>query len=269
MRKLFVTLLIATSVLGLAACGSSKANDDMEIKIGATSGPYSDQVKESIKPLLEKEGYKVKLIEYNDYIQPNNALDEGSIDANVFQTDTYLNKYTEDHGLDLINTIAVPTAPIGLYTEKHKELMDLKDGMKVTLPNDPVNMARALAMMEQFEWITLQGEVDPTRISEKDIDENKFNLNIVPLEAGQLPRSLGDTDFAFINGNFAIASGLTLEKALALEKTPENYMIKVTFREEDIDKPFAEAIRKAYQTEAFQKYTNEKTNGFVKPDYLE
>lgn len=267
MRRLFTKIIIAAGILSLAACGSG--NDDKEIKIGATSGPYSDQVRDSIKPLLEKEGYKVKVIEFNDYIQPNNSLDEGSIDANVFQTDTYLNKYKEDHELDLVNTIAVPTAPIGLYTEKHKELTDLKEGMKVTLPNDPVNMARALAMMEEFEWITLKGEVDPTRISEKDIDENRFNLNIVPLEAGQLPRSLGDTDFAFINGNFAIASGLTLEEALALEKTPENYMIKITFREEDVDKPFAAAIQKAYQTEEFQQYTDEKTNGFVKPDYLD
>ena len=211
----------------------------------------------------------MKVVEFNDYIQPNNSLVEGSIDANVYQTDTYLNKYKEEQGLKLVNTIAVPTAPIGLYAEKHKALTDLKEGMKVTLPNDPVNMARALAMMEEFEWITLKDEVDPTKISEKDIDENQFNLKIVPLEAGQLPRSLGDTDFAFINGNFAIASGLTLDGALALEKTPEHYMIKVTFREEDVDKPFAVAIQKAYETEEFQQYTNEKTSGFVKPDYLD
>jgi D-methionine transport system substrate-binding protein len=268
MRRLFFGLVVVVGILSLAACGSSNASEEKkEIKIGATAGPYSDQVKESIIPLLEKEGYTVKLVEFNDYIQPNRALQEGSIDANVFQTSVYLEAFNKEHKTDLAVGHAVPTAPIGLYSEKHKDVSDVKEGMKLTLSNDPVSTARALQMLERFGWITLDGEVDQSRASEKDIIENKLNLEIVALDGAQLPRSLGDTDFAFINGNFALASGLKMEDAVVLEETPPEFMNNVAYRQEDLDQSFVKAMTKAYHSEEFLKYTNEKNSGFAKPDY--
>lgn len=261
-------MVVLSTLLILAACTSSEASGDKkELKIGATSGPYADQLRESIIPLLEKDGYTVKLVEFNDYIQPNRALDEGSIDANVFQTSVYLEAFNKEHNTNLAIGDAVPTAPIGLYSEKHKDVSDVKEGMKLILSNDPVSMARALQMLDRFGWITLAGEIDQSRASENDIVENKYNLEIIAMDGAQLPRSLGDTDFAFINGNFALASGLNLEDAVLLEDTPPEFMNNIAFREDDLEESFAEAILNAYHSEAFLQYTNEQNAGFTKPDY--
>lgn len=268
-KKLFIYAILLAGLAVLAGCGSGQASsEEKEIKIGATAGPYSDQINDSIKDLLKKEGYDVKVIEFSDYIQPNKALHEGELDANVFQNVLYLENFNKEHDMDLLNILAVPTAPIGVYSEKHTELAAIKKGAKVTLPNDPVNMARALIMMEDYGWIALDGGVEPTKASEKDITDNKLNLKVVPLEAAQLPRSLGDSDFAFINGNFALAAGMDLEESIGLEQTPYHYMNQLVVRSEDKDKPFVKALEKAYQSEAFLQYTNDELAGFVKPQYL-
>src|SRR5699024_4059017 len=138
------------------------------------------------------------------------SLNEGDSDANVYQNQLYLDNFNEEHDMGLVSILAVPTAPIGLYSENVTEISGIKDNMKVTLPNDPVNMASALLMMEEFGWITFDETIDPNLVSEKDIVENYYDLDIVPLEAAQIPRALDDADFAFINGNFALSSGLTL-----------------------------------------------------------
>lgn len=270
MKKTCVSYLLILLLLlfGLVACSShqSNANTDV-IRIGATAGPYSDQVKESIQPLLEKEGYTVELTEFNDYIQPNKALNEGDIDVNIYQNPTYLEQYNQDHQMDLAVTVPVPTAPIALYSSKHLSIDELKEGMKVTVPDDPSNLARTLHMMENFGWIELKDGVNPTKASLKDMTENKYLLEIISIEAAQLPRSLEEVDYSFINGNYALASGLTLEDAVEIEETPDHYMIYLTFRKEDIDKEIAHALRKAYESMEFLQYTNEKLQGFVQPAY--
>ncbi|VEF46963.1 putative ABC solute binding periplasmic lipoprotein [Bacillus freudenreichii] len=269
MKKLVIGIILLTGMAVLAACGSSSASESKkEIKIGATAGPYSDQVKDSIKPILEKEGYDVKVIEFSDYVQPNKALHEGDLDANVFQNILYMEKFNNEHDMDLEEVLPVPTAPIGVYSEKHKDLSAIQKGAKVTLPNDPVNMARALIMMDEYGWIALNGKVDPSKASEKDVAENKLDLKIVPLEAAQLPRSLGDSDFAFINGNFAIASGIDLESALGLEKTPHEYMNQVVINSKDKDEAFVKALEDAYKSEKFVQYTDNNLAGFVRPEYF-
>ncbi|MFS0644347.1 MetQ/NlpA family ABC transporter substrate-binding protein [Siminovitchia sp. 179-K 8D1 HS] len=268
MRKTLLTISLIFSLLVLGACGSTAANEDKkEITIGATAGPYSDQLREGIIPILEKDGYKVKIVEFNDYIQPNVALNEGEIDANLFQNRIYLGQFNKDHDMDLVAPYAVPTAPIALYSKKHTSLDDVKEGMTVTMPNDPTNLARSLNMLADFGLIKVNEEADPTVVSEKDIVENKLNLKIKPIDPAQTPRSLGDTDFAFINGNFALASGLKLDEAVEIEKTPEGYLIYVTLRKEDVDKPFAKALEKAYHSDKFLDFTNKKAKGYVKPPY--
>lgn len=267
MKKVVLIVWFLVILISLAACGSNKEGELQEIKIGATAGPYSDQVKDSIKPLLEKEGYTVEITEFNDYIQPNKALNEGDIDVNIFQNPTYLEQYNKDHHMDLVVTIPVPTAPIALYSSKHSSIDELKEGMKVTVPDDPSNISRTLYMLEELEWIQLKNDINPTKASLKDISENKYLLEILPIEAAQLPRSLEEVDYSFINGNFAIASGLKLEDAVEVEKTPEHYMIYLTFRTEDINKEIANALKQAYESKEFLQYTNEKLQDFVKPIY--
>ena len=269
MRKTILGALLILAASILIGCGATSASEDEEknILIGATAGPYSDQLKEGFIPILEEDGYTVKVVEFNDYIQPNNALNEGEIDANLFQNRNYLHNFNEDHGMDLIVPFAVPTAPIALYSEKHTALEDIDDGMKVTLPNDPVNLARSLHMMEDYGWITVDKEVDPITASEKDIEENFYDLVINPIDPAQTPRSLSDTDFAFVNGNFALASGLELEGAVDVEETSEDFLIYLTVRKEDEDAAFLHALREAYESEEFLDYTNENLKGYVKPPY--
>ncbi len=254
-------------VLAIAVSSSAYAKDPKEIVIGTSAGPYADQVKLGIKPILEKQGYKVRLVEFNDYIQPNFALAEGALDANVFQHIVYLTKFAADHKLALTDLVTVPTAPIAIYSRKHKALAEVKAGTTVALPNDPTNQARALVMLDQLGWIKLRANFDPVRASEKDIAANVRQIKLLPLEAAQLPRALDDADYAFINGNYALASGLKLVDALAKEKVSPNYVNRVAVRTADKDKPFARDIAAAYRSREFLAVTNKYFAGYAKTDY--
>lgn len=253
--------------LAIAVSASAYAKDPKEIVIGTSAGPYADQVKLGIKPILEKQGYKVRLIEFNDYIQPNFALAEGALDANVFQHIVYLTKFAADHKLALTDLVTVPTAPIAIYSRKHKALAEVKAGTTVALPNDPTNQARALVMLDQLGWIKLRDKFDPVRASERDIAANVRQIRLLPLEAAQLPRALDDADYAFINGNYALASGLKLTDALAKEKVSPNYVNRVAVRTADKDKPFARDIAAAYRSREFLAVTNKYFAGYAKTDY--
>lgn len=261
--------LLTTLTLALATnlTTSAFAKDPKELVIGTSAGPYADQVKLGIKPILEKQGYKVKVVEFNDYIQPNFALAEGSLDANAFQHIIYLKKFSTDNKLALSELIKVPTAPIAIYSKKHKSLSEVKEGTTVALPNDPTNQARALVLLDQLGWIKLKANIDPIRASEKDVADNLKKIKLIPLEAAQLPRSLEDTDFSFVNGNFALASGLKLNEALAREKISANYQNLVAIRTDDKSKPWVKDLEAAYRSKEFLEVTNKHFAGFSKPDY--
>ncbi|STQ92718.1 D-methionine-binding lipoprotein metQ precursor [Janthinobacterium lividum] len=260
------SILVTALTLALTA-SFVHAKDPKDITIGTSAGPYADQIKLGIKPILEKQGYKVKLVEFNDYIQPNFALAEGSLDANVFQHIVYLKKFALEHKLALTDLITIPTAPIAIYSKKHKTLDDVKEGTTVGLPNDPTNQARALVLLDQLGWIKLRASFDPVRASEKDIAVNTKKIKLLPLEAAQLPRSLGDTDYSFINGNYALASGLKLTEALVAEKISPNYINLVAIRTADKDKQFAKDLAAAYRSREFLDITNKHFAGYSKPDY--
>lgn len=262
-RRVLLATLVTAAIAGTALAASEKK----ELVFGATAGPYSDQIKFGIKPILEKKGYKVKIVEFNDYVQPNLALAQGSLDANAFQHVIYFDKFRKEHKLDLTELVKVPTAPIAIYSKKHRSLNEVKDGASVALPNDPTNQARALALLDKFGWIKLKAGIDPIRISEKDVEANIKKIKLIPLDAAQLPRSLDDTDYSFVNGNFAIASGLKLTEALALEETGDQYQNLVAVRTEDKDKQFVKDISEAYRSKEFRDVTENRFKGFVKPSY--
>jgi D-methionine transport system substrate-binding protein len=262
------TLLGAIAAATLAAPLLVSANaEKKELVFGATAGPYSDQIKIGIKPILEKKGYKVRIVEFNDYVQPNLALAQGALDANAFQHVIYLNKFQKEHNLNLAEVVKVPTAPIAIYSKKYRSIGEVKEGAVVALPNDPTNQARALLLLDKFGWIKLKAGFDPIRVSEKDVEANPKKIKLLPLEAAQLPRSLDDTDYSFVNGNFAIASGLKLTDALGLEDTNDQYQNLVAVRAEDKDKQFVKDIAEAYRSKEFRDVTEKHFKGFVKPAY--
>ncbi len=262
------TLLLTAVAASVASTFSpAQAGGPKELVFGATAGPYADQIRIGIKPILEKKGYKVKVVEFNDYIQPNFALAEGSLHANAFQHVVYLEKFAADKKLAIGELIKVPTAPIGVYSRKHKSLDAVQQGATVAIPNDPTNAARALLVLQELGWIRLRENIDPLKASERDIADNVRKVKLIALEAAQLPRSLGDTDFSFVNGNFAIASGLKLTEALTLEKTRPAYQNLVAVRTADRDQPWVKDIADAYRSAEFLAVTDKHFAGFTKPDY--
>ena len=265
LRRTVLALSLAALALGALAQADSKKN----LVIGGTAGSNIDQLKLGIVPLLEKKGYKVRLVEFNDYVQPNLALAQGSLDANFFQHQVYLKKFAADQKLDLVELVQGPIAPLGAYSNKRKSLAEAKEGDRVTLPNDPSNLARALVLLAQNGLVTLKGGIDPIRATEKDIEQNPKKLKFIPLEAAQLPRSLGDTEYAIINGNFAISSGLKLTEAVALEKTPDHYLNVVAVTRADKDTAWARDLVEVYRSKEFKAVVDSKFAGYAKPGFLQ
>ena len=264
MKKLFLTILIVALGAALAACGGKdKASDDKTLTFGATAGPYSDMLKKAIIPGLEEKGYKVEVTEFGDYIQPNNALNSGDIDANLFQHIVYLENFAKENNMELSNLIVVPTAPLGIYSSKFESINDIADGSAVTIPNDPVNAARALLVLEANGLVEIDPNVEPLKASEKDIVENPKNLVVTPIEAAQLPRSVDSADLAAVPGNFAIAASMNLTDALVLEDMPDQFRNVVAVKTENKDKQFAKDIIEVIESEQFEKVIDSDFQGFI------
>lgn len=277
---LFKTFSAGALALALAACGGQKetapaaasaasqpaaaGTEKQEIVFGTTVGDFGDMVKEQIQPALEKKGYKVKLIEFTDYVRPNLALAEGELDINIFQHKPYLDDFKKEHKLDITEVFQVPTAPLGLYPGKLKSLDEVKDGSSVSAPNDPSNFARALVMLNELGWIKLKDGINPLTASKNDIAENLKNINIVELEAAQLPRSRADVDFAIVNGNYAMSSGMKLTETLFQEPSFA-YVNWSAVKTADKDSQWVKDVTDAYNSDEFKTYAKQRFAGYKYP----
>lgn len=279
MKTFFKTLSAAALALILAACGGQKDSAPAasaaapsadngaakkEIVFGTTVGDFGDMVKGQIQAELEKKGYTVKLVEFTDYVRPNLALAEGELDINVFQHKPYLDDFKKEHNLDITEAFQVPTAPLGLYPGKLKSLEEVKDGSTVSAPNDPSNFARALVMLNELGWIKLKDGINPLTASKADIAENLKNIKIVELEAAQLPRSRADVDFAVVNGNYAISSGMKLTEALFQEPSFA-YVNWSAVKTADKDSQWLKDVTEAYNSDAFKAYAHKRFEGYKYP----
>ncbi|MEI7183894.1 MetQ/NlpA family ABC transporter substrate-binding protein [Pectobacterium carotovorum] len=265
LKKLIPLML----VLGISQAYA--ADSGKEITIGVSPGPYGDMVTKAIKPEMVKKGYDVKVREFSDYIQPNLALSNNSIDANLFQNRRYLDRFSADKGLKLAEVITVPTASMGFYSNKVRSLDELKAGDIVTLPNDPSNLARSLDFLQKYGLIKINPEITPTKASLRDITENPKGLVFKPLEAAQLPRALGGVTGSLINANFAISAGLNLSDAIQLDVLPEDLKNMIVVRAEDADKPFAQDLKAVVQSPEFAAFFEDKNSmfhAFQKPEWM-
>ncbi|MBL0867609.1 metal ABC transporter substrate-binding protein [Pectobacterium carotovorum] len=261
-----ITLLAAGMQLALAS------SDPQTITFGVAPGPYGDMVNLAIKPELVKKGYKVVVREFSDYVQPNLALANGSIDANLFQHTLYLEKFAADKGLKISPLITVPTASMGFYSKKIKSLDELKKGDVVTLSNDATNLARGLRFLQSMGLITIKADIDPTKASEKDILENPRGLVFKPMEAAQLPRTLDSVTASLVNGNFALASGMKLSSAIKLETLDENLKNVIAVRTDDLDKPFVKDTKAIVESPAYAAVINDPAlmySQFQKPEWMQ
>ncbi|MDC3415967.1 MetQ/NlpA family ABC transporter substrate-binding protein [Aquibacillus salsiterrae] len=279
MKKSLVLLLSALFIIILAGCGggndeeksdseSGQAEEKETIQFGATVGPYSDMVTKAIAPILEDKGYKVENTEFTDYVQPNKSLGNGDLDANLFQHKIYMEAFAEENGLDLSEVIIVPTAPMGLYSKTYEAIEDIEDGATITIANDPTNLARTLVMLETEGLITISKDVDPLKASVKDVTDNPKNIDFQEIEAAQLPRMVESEDASAVPGNYALAAGMNLLDALALENMPDDYRNRVVVRTEDLDKQWVKDIKAAVESEEFEKTIDEQFQGFGKPEWM-
>lgn len=267
-------LLLKASTALLLTLGASSAMaqaTEGTIVWGVAPGPYGDLIKQAIQPGLEAKGYKIKFREFSDYVQPNLALNNGAVDANLFQHGLYLEKFSKDKGLKLSPLKLVPTAGLGLYSNKVGSIKELKKGDVITLANDPTNLARALRFLANLGLLTFKGNIDPTQASERDIDQNPLGLVFKPLEAAQLPRTLDTATAAVVNGNFAIAAGLDLKSALELEEMDENIKNLIAVRTEDLDKKFVKDILEVVESDAFLAVVTDPSRQFAsfqRPEWI-
>ncbi|MEK3991918.1 MULTISPECIES: MetQ/NlpA family ABC transporter substrate-binding protein [Robertmurraya] len=277
MRKLFLSFVVLIAIAVLAACGGSseeassseeKATEKKEVKIGATSGPYSDMVSNAIKPLLEEKGYEVEVVEFSDYVQPNLALSKGDIDANLFQHKIYMENFAKENKIELSDVISVPTAPMGIYSKTFTSVDEISDGADIAIPNDPTNAARAFLILEDLGLISLNADADPLTVSEKDVEKNVKNLVFQPIEAAQLPRAVDSVDLAAVPGNFALAAKMDLLDALQLENMPDQYRNRVAVDTKNIDSQFAKDLKEVVESEEFETIIDEDFQGFGKPEWM-
>ncbi len=238
-----------------------------EIVVGASPAPHAE-ILEAARPVLEEKGYSLKIVEYTDYVQPNLALDAGDLDANYFQHYPYLEQFIAENGTKLASAGKIHYEPFGIYAGKTAALADLADGAKVAVPNDATNEARALLLLEAQGLIKLTEGVG-LNATKTDIVENTKNLEILEIEAAQLPRSLQDVDIAVINGNYAIDAGLKVSDALAVEASDsvaaDTYGNVVAVQEGKENDEAVKALMEALSSDTVKAFMETTYEGAVVP----
>lgn len=272
-----LTVLAAASLCALAVlvsgCGSSApAEKDSSsaqgkvLTVGATPVPHAE-ILNVVKPLLEKEGIELKVVEFTDYVNPNLALNDKELDANFFQHEPYMTQFNKEHGTKLAAICKVHIEPMGIYSHKIAKLDELQRSAKVAIPNDPTNGGRALLILQKAGLISLKdgGSITSTL---QDVVKNDKNLQFVELEAAQMPRSIDDVDIAVINTNFAMEAGLNpLKDAIFIEDKDSPYANILAIHEGDENRPEIKALVKALQSPEVKKFIEDKYQGAILPSF--
>lgn len=265
MKKIIALVLAVLMIATLAACGAK--TDDKTITVGATPAPHCE-ILEIAKEILSADGYILEIKEFNDYIIPNDSVEEGELDANYFQHITYMNNFNEEHGTNLVSVAAIHYEPFGLYAGQTASLEELADGASIAVPNDATNEARALLLLEQEGLIVLKEGVG-LAATKADIAENPMNLDIVEMEAAQLTATLQDVDMAVINGNYAIDAGLKVAEALAVEAADgaaaDAYANVLTVKAGNEENEAVQALVTALQSDLVRAFIEETYAGAVVP----
>jgi len=295
MRKKFIGLVLTLSLAAalLTGCGSSdsssndsdkaaagqteastevaeatetdESSEDKVIKVGACVTPHAE-ILEQIKDNLAEEGWTLEVVEYNDYVLPNTALEDGDLDANYFQHKPYLDDFNAENGTHIVTLAAVHFEPMGVYAGKSSDLSNVPDGATIAVPNDTTNEARALLLLEAQGLIKLKEGVG-IEATVLDIEENTHNIEIQELEAAQVAKSIQDVDFAVINGNYAIEAGL--DSAIAVEAADslaaETYANYVCVKDGEENSEKSQALKNAILTQEVKDYINNTYSGAVVP----
>lgn len=279
MKKLFSLALSLTLVAGiLAGCGSTKtdssasasgsSNEPVTLTIGATPTPHAEILQQVVEPLKE-EGIELEIVEFTDYVAPNTALEDGSIDANYFQHQPYLDQFCEQNGADLISIAKIHYEPLGIYPGTVSSLDEIPDGAAIAVPNDVTNEARALQLLEANGVFTLK-ENAGLNATKLDIVDNPKNVEIMEVESAQIASSLPDVALGVINSNFAMQADLNpATDTLAIEESTseaaQTYGNIIAIRAEDKENEAILKLVEALQSQAIKDYIDSTYSGSVVP----
>lgn len=275
LKKTIIASVAALAAVGfMAGCGDQKASAPAKsassdkavtIKVGVSPVPHGE-ILGAVKDQLAKEGVNVELVEFTDYVQPNLALSDKSLDANYFQHKPYLDEFCKSRGLKLTSIGTVHLEPMAVYSNKIKTLKDLPDGAHVAIPNDPTNGGRALLVLQSAGLIKLKDGA-PITATPQDIAENPKHLVFSELEAPQLPRSMEDADISVINMNFALEAKLDPKSAIYTESSDSPYANIVAVRAGDENRPELQKLIKALQSAESKAFIEKKYNGSIKATF--
>ncbi|MGY1581724.1 MetQ/NlpA family ABC transporter substrate-binding protein [Streptomyces sp. MN13] len=264
---LATTALTLTLTLGLAACGSGSGGDaDDTLVVGATAVPAGEVLTYIQDNLAEDAGLELEIREFTDYVVPNTALQEGALDANLYQNEPYLDDFNQAKGTDLVPVVDAYLPPMGVYSKKTDDVTKLADGATVAVPSDTTNEGRALKLLASKGVITLRKDAG-TDASPADITANPKNLEFKELEPAQLPRSLDDVAAAVINNNYAQDAGLSpTEDAILLESAKDNpYANILAVKRGDEDDPRVRKLADLLTSPEVAKFIEDEYQGSVLP----
>lgn len=254
---------IIAAALAAFAAGSALAED---IKVGVTPGEHA-QIMEKVAEIAKTKGLNIEIVEFSDYVVPNQALNDGDIQANSFQHQPYLDNQIADRKFDLVSIGTTITTPMGVYSKKVKSLDELKEGATVAIPNDPTNGGRALLVLASKGLIKFKDNPG-VKVTVADIIENPKKIDFAEIDAAQLPRSLDDVDAAVINTNYAMEAGLHPKTdAIAIESEKSPYANVIVVRTADEDAPWAKTLVESYHDESIRKFINEQFKGALIPSW--
>ncbi len=274
--SLILALVLAFSLVSLSACGdkatddkNSDSADDKVITVGASATPHAE-ILEQVKQALADEGYELKIVTYDDYVLPNQALADGTLDANYFQHKPYLDSFNAKNSTSLVSAGIIHYEPFGIYGNGVTDLKDLAKGATIIIPADDSNETRALFLLQQEGLIKLPDDADAAKgVSTLDIVDDG-GYNIVTVQADTVPAQLKNASagtIAVINGNYALAAGLNISNALATENADgtaaQTYANIIAVRSGDENSPKTQALLKALKTDAVKQYIADTYNGAV------
>lgn len=272
-KKILALALAGVLVVGaLTGCGSSKSEssdkktDDKKITVAASATPHAEILEEA-KTLLKDKGYELEVKVFDDYVQPNNVVESGEFDANYFQHVPYLEQFNEEKGTHLVVAGKIHYEPFGIYPGTKKDLKDIAKGDKIAVPNDTTNEARALLLLQDNGIIKLKDGAG-IKATVNGIEENPNNIEIVELEAAQVPRVVNEVAYVVLNGNYALEANYTVKKdALAYEKSDseaaKTYVNVIAVKEGNENSEKIKALVDVLKSDSIKKFINEKYDGAV------
>ncbi len=262
-RRIMVLLLSVTvGILFLTGCGSdSSGSAKKELIYSKSQGPYSELFEQGVKPILEKEGYKVTGKDMSDLLQADIALNEGEVDFNVEQHTAYMDNFNEKQNGHLAAISPIPTIPAGIYAGSKSSLDQISDGASIAVPNDAANTARAYALLQKAGWIKLDPSKDLSTVTQQDITENPHHIRFTEMKSLNIPGVRSDFDFIVITGSIVYNAKIDPSTALLTEDILPHLLLQVVVQDKNKDAQWAKDIVAAYHSDEFKSYIKANNNG--------